>query len=259
MILVVIVVIVVLYFMGFNILELIKSIPGHLYDFFYYVKNRKWKEFRDFGLELYVGGFGKGKTLYAVNRIIRLKKRYPDVPLYSNIRLKGVNYIKLYNFEQIVNIKGKAIVFCDEMGAMFNCRSYGDFPMALLDNVLQCRHLGLLIVGTAQKYEDVDTIIRKNLTKLYEMSKLTSRLIGAAEYDGYSCWYSNIDYHNTRPLRRCVYRSVSNKMRSCYDTHEIATNITNVIDDTAYDKRHSHDNNALSRYKKRYNSSKYSV
>lgn len=245
--------------LGISIFHLFLSLPYHIKDFISYVRYKGWKEFRQFGLDLYVGSFGMGKTLYAANRVISLHKRYPNVPVYSNIRLKGIRYIPLRDFNQIVDINGKAIVLCDEMGVMFNSRNYGSFPMALLDNILQCRHLGLLIIGTAQKYEDVDTIIRKNISRVIELKKLTSRLIGYNVYDGYKCWYSNVDFHNIRPDSRSVFMCISDKMRSCYDTKELAANITDVIDDDSYDKRHMHESKLVSRYKKKYSGKRYST
>lgn len=242
-----------------DLIHLLKSIPLIISDFYKFVKFKKWKEFNKFGVEIYTGPFGNGKTLQAVKYVDKLHKHFPDIPIYSNINLHNIPYIKLTSFEQIVDIDDKSIVLIDEMGVMFNNREFGSFPMALLDNILQCRHIGLLIVGTAQKYEDLDVIVRKNVSHIHETKKLCSRLLRDDVYDGYKVYYSDIDYHNLKPDWSNNYFCVTDYYRNIYDTTELAVNITNVIDDDTYVNRKSKVNSrSVNKYNKRY-SNKWTV
>jgi len=63
-----------------------KVIGYAFYDAFRYFKEEKWKEWNGFGLRIYTGLFGQGKTLSAANFVISQAKKY-NLTVYSNIWL----------------------------------------------------------------------------------------------------------------------------------------------------------------------------
>ncbi len=93
---------------------LIFHLPQAIYyavkDIYTYIKEKKWQDFKYYGIHMFVGMFGHGKTL-SMSMIARLLyKRYGDTIRYvSNYDLKGIPYIPLKNFNQIVDLGKEAI------------------------------------------------------------------------------------------------------------------------------------------------------
>lgn len=77
-----------------------------LKDTFMYFKDKKWKEFKKYGIKVYVGMFGHGKTLSSSHYAHKFYKKYGDDLLFiSNYELKDMPYTKLVSFEQLVDIQ----------------------------------------------------------------------------------------------------------------------------------------------------------
>lgn len=75
-------------------------------DTFMYFKLKKWKEFKKYGIKVYVGMFGHGKTLSSSHYAHKFYKKYGDNLLFiSNYVLKDMPYTKLISFEQLVDIQ----------------------------------------------------------------------------------------------------------------------------------------------------------
>ena len=58
-------------------------------DLIPYIKNRAWLNFDGWGLHLYVGKFGAGKTCTMVHDAYALAKRYPKLTIVTNLQLSG--------------------------------------------------------------------------------------------------------------------------------------------------------------------------
>ena len=62
-------------------------------DLFFYFKEKKWNDFDLYGIDMYVGMFGKGKTLSLVHTASSIYNRYGDsVCFLSNIHLQNIPY-----------------------------------------------------------------------------------------------------------------------------------------------------------------------
>ena len=60
-------------------------------DFIFYLKNKKWKDFNYYGIDMFVAMFGHGKTLSMTHKASRLHKQFGDsLIFYSNYELKGI-------------------------------------------------------------------------------------------------------------------------------------------------------------------------
>lgn len=128
-------------------------------DFYEYIRYRKWNQWNGFGLNIYVGMFGKGKTLSATKYVIANAKRY-NLNVLSNIKLNGIEYIPLTNWQQIVDCPGNTIILIDEISTVFNARNWKDFNINLLFQLLQCRKNKKEIIATAQRFAHVDKLLR---------------------------------------------------------------------------------------------------
>lgn len=189
-------------------------------DLFTYIKERKWKEWDGFGLHCYVGYFGKGKTLLASHYVITQAIQY-KLNVYSNIRLIGVPYTPLVNFNQIIDAPGNSIFLIDECSTLFNSRAWKDFPTDLLFQLLQCRKQKKQLILTAQRFAHIDKSIRDITFNVYDCNKYW-RLQHVSVYDGWD--YENC--MNINMLQRVTHKwyFVTNKWYNAYDTSELIDN-----------------------------------
>ena len=76
-----------------------------LKDFIKYFKEKKWEDFNHYGIDMFVAMFGHGKTLSMTRKARRLYNKFGDsLVFYSNYELKGIPYIPLVNFNQLVEL-----------------------------------------------------------------------------------------------------------------------------------------------------------
>ena len=148
-------------------------------DFILYVKDKKWNDFGLYGIDMYIGMFGHGKTLSLVHQASSIYNRYgSSVCFLSNIHLQNIPYIELVNFQQLVDIgenppegvKGFVIII-DEISSVLSHRNFANFPLDLLPVLMQQRKLKMKCLCTAQRYFMVDKIWRSITTNVIDCNK----------------------------------------------------------------------------------------
>lgn len=190
-------------------------------DLFTYFREKKWRHWNGFGLNIYVGMFGKGKSLAAASFVCRQAKRY-NLNVLSNIKLYGVEYEELTNYQQIIEAPADTIILIDEISTLFNARSWKDFNINLLFQLLQCRKNRKQIVATAQRFAHVDKLLRDITFNVIECNKHW-RYLHLEFYDGWD--YENM--MNSNMIKRVghSWRFIDNSDYNCYDTDEIIDNV----------------------------------
>ena len=74
-------------------------------DIFMFFYLKKWRDFNYFGIDMFVGMFGHGKTLSMTHKARKLYKRYGNnIQFISNYKLIGIPYVPLINFNQLVEL-----------------------------------------------------------------------------------------------------------------------------------------------------------
>lgn len=137
-----------------------------------WLKNKKNERYYPyFGLETYVGGQGKGKTITAVNRIIELLEKYPKVTFISNVKIEEIeNVIYFKNSGELVEIlkniditnnKGY-LIFIDEIHVVL-AELFGKSDPIFLQFLSQQRKLSIHIIGTSQMFNKLPKFIRDYL------------------------------------------------------------------------------------------------
>ena len=164
--------------------------------------------------------FGKGKTLSATRYVLRKAKRY-KLNVISNIKLNGYPYTPLTNWQQIVDAPGNTIILIDEMSTVFNARSWKDFNINLLFQLLQCRKNKKEIVGTAQRFAHVDKLLRDITYEVIDCSKYW-RFQHTVHYDAWD--YENCMNKNMLKPTFHKWSFITDKDYSSYDTSEIIDN-----------------------------------
>lgn len=189
-------------------------------DIYHYFKYREWTVWRGFGLRIYVGMFGTGKSLSAVRFVRKNATRY-HLNVISNIALKDITYTPLINYQQIIDAPPNTIILIDEVSTVFNARSWKDFNINLLFQLLQCRKNRKQLVCTAQRFSHVDKLLR-DITAEVVVCRKNWRVCRNYAYDGW-------DFENTpaqfaiKPLWRFAYVA-TNELYNSYDTDEIIDN-----------------------------------
>lgn len=137
-------------------------------DIFTYIKYKKWKEFNLFGIDMFIGMFGHGKTLSMTHRARLIYSKFGDsIRFISNYELVGIPYIELINFNQLVDLGEEdqdkyqgTVVLIDEIENLLNNRNFSKFPLALLHMLTQQRKKKVYIMCSAQRYFTVDKMFR---------------------------------------------------------------------------------------------------
>lgn len=220
-----------------------------LYKYFRYKLYNSCK--RDVGqLNAYCGLFGKGKTLSCVHKVVSLYNRYNNKMIYdekdkkwkrqqvivlSNVVL-NIPYVYCESLKQITRFTKEVsesdkdngtitfiVCLLDELSVQMNSRNFKTNIDALfLNTILTCRHYNLSIYYTAQRFSQVDALLRQVTQSVFECNKVW-RLQGLKEYDAYE-------------LENCINPTlvqpkwsgawfVRNKDYNAYDTYACVENL----------------------------------
>lgn len=144
--------------------------PGLL--LWYLVKDwwvRCWRDYEIlYGVALYVGEVGSGKTMGMVERALRLKSRDPRIIVWSNFHFEGCDYV-FRDLAELENIPSYSVLLISE-GALFaNARDWTNFPAGLVEMLTQNRKWGqgegrppgVLMLWDVQDPMMIDTNVRR--------------------------------------------------------------------------------------------------
>lgn len=220
--------------------------PHFLYlvikDLFIWLWHRGWTIFNGFGLHLYLGGFGEGKTGSAVRDVYYKCQKYKCLKVLTNISLynfpEWTKIIPLKTANDILNADENTLILIDELGTIWNSRDFKTssgskdskaLPKEVFQFLCQVRHRKIEVFATAQDWADVDIAIRRKIRDVCVCSSefkhpftrmITNRVYDSKEYD---LFYQN-------PLLPLVagYTDVyvqTDKLRKLYNTDEMVENM----------------------------------
>lgn len=226
-------------------------------DLFNYIRHKGWRNFyKDEGqLVAYCGLFGKGKTLSAVKHCVGLYDRYNGLKVYDKFRKKWVTqqvvilsnvhvarpYVECRSLKQITNFTkdlqaydddNDTITFCvcllDELSVQMNSRNFKtNIDPLFLNTILTCRHYHLSIYYTAQRFNQVDALLRQVTQTVYQCNKIW-RLQGLNAYDAYeleNCTNPTL----IKPIGRyCLF--ITNKDYNNYNTIACVENLEHSME-----------------------------
>ena len=197
-------------------------------DIYDYFRFKKWENFSEYGIDMFVGMFGHGKTLSMVHRARKLYALYGDnITFISNFHLETVPYIPLINFNQLVELgadensnKSGYVVLIDEISSVLSHRNYSSFPLELIGLLCQQRKRHVYIMCTAQRFFMVDKIWRSITTHVIDCNKLW-RFQHCTVFDGWE--YENA--MNSQLIQRLNHNWYFIKQGDfdCYDTSQMIT------------------------------------
>lgn len=131
--------------------------------------NKDPDDFMEYGLHMYCGPQGSGKTIAVTKRLMDLKDRYPKSIIRTNMAYRYEDE-SLQTWEQMVdNTNGKygQIEVLDEIQNWFNSNDSRNFPAEMLTEISQQRKQRKMLIGTAQVYSRIAKPIREQVTFVY--------------------------------------------------------------------------------------------
>lgn len=215
----------------------------HIRDKIIWYRTKGWKRFEGWGLHLYVGMFGAGKTSTMVYDAYNLCKRFPQITVVSNFALYNfpahTQIRPLKNVSDIINAPDNTLVLIDEIGTVFNSRDFmggkGGVPKLLFQHICQCRKRHIEILATTQRWNFLDkqlrditaTVTKSSVSFRHPFSRMaTCRVYDSVDYD---MGYTNPLYQPT-VIGYEVYIQ-TDKVRSLYDTSEL---VETMLNDKSY-------------------------
>lgn len=152
-------------------------------DIVKYLIEKKWKYWQGFGIRMYCGYFGSGKSMLASKFVVDNYNKY-HVNVISNIPL-SIPYTPLVNKSQIENCGNDTIIFIDECNTLFNARNWKDFPVELIYQLCQNRKKKIMLIMTAPRFHLVDKSIRDVTQFVYECHRTFWRVHTVQVFDGW--------------------------------------------------------------------------
>lgn len=146
--------------------------PLHLYyriyDILIYWYFRKYLLFDGWGIHLFCGKFGQGKTMLQTIKAYEIAKKYPQVTIVTNYELKNfpehTKILPLETAQDILNAPKNSLILIDEIGTLFNSRDFSSgknsVPKPLFQHLCQVRKRRLMIYATVQRFNLLDKQIR---------------------------------------------------------------------------------------------------
>lgn len=223
------------------IFQYIKKLPHFLFliikDLVLYIKYQKWHDFEHWGLHLYVGQFGAGKTCSMVNDAYHLAKQYKQLTIVTNLKLIGfpeyTNILPLKTPQDILNAPPDTLVLIDEIGTIFNSRDFASskesVPKILFQHLCQQRKRHMMIYATTQRWNFLD----KQLRDITDTVRATRSHFGHPFTRICTVWkYDAVEYDKayTNPLLPLIPISgdvyvQTDACRQRYDTAELIQNM----------------------------------
>ena len=180
-----------------------------------------------YGIWLYCGLYGQGKTMALTEYLTRMRKKYGDkIYISTNYGFKGEDF-PLTTWQELLTEYDRPVIFgYDEIQNEFNSRDYKNFPYELVKLLTQNRKgHGKQIVGTAQRFTRVDKTIRELCTHVVECKKAWfGRVTKLKKYDveDYEMFLNEIDVMKKHKIPCQRYSFIqTDELRNSYDSFKM--------------------------------------
>ena len=175
--------------------------------------------FHEYGVHLFAGEQGSGKSIAVAEFILRLKKLYPACKLLTNIDFKDQDFKVTSPDDFIMNNNGEfgMIVFLDEIQNWFSSMESKNFPPEALEDITQQRKQRKIFVGTSQVFLRVSKPIREQITLLYKPLTIAGCLTIVRVY---KCKLDDSGSVKNEMLRKLYFFVHTDEIRQAYDTYE---------------------------------------
>lgn len=181
-------------------------------------------DFKEYGLIVFTGRQGSGKTSSLVEYMGRLQQIYPESKTLTNFGYvyEDTNLNHWNKLTDYVNGRKGVIVGIDETQNWFSCNQSKNFPPEMLSVITQNRKNRRIILGTAQNFYLLSKAIRSQTTEVRECYTFFGcltfvfRKIPILDVDG------NVEKWKNKGFYFFVHNE---KLRNSYDTYKCIENM----------------------------------
>ena len=205
----------------------------HIFDKLIYKWYHQRRLFPGWGIHLFTGKFGQGKTSLMTIKAYKLCQKYKQLHVITNIKLSNfpqwTEILPLNTAEDILNAPDNSLILIDEIGTLFNSRDFStgknSVPKPVFQHLCQCRKRHLMIMATVQRFNLLDKQIRDITATVTECSGSLphpfTRMLTGLTYDieEYEAYCANRLY-NPR-VSSTIVEIQKDKYRHLYDTTEL--------------------------------------
>lgn len=191
-------------------------------DIRFVIKNGR--PFNEYGVTMYCGRQGYGKTVAMVEYLERMRKRYPKAIILTNFGY--VNQTAAFeDWRQFYDVRNglDGVIFAiDEIQNEWNSTKWKEFPENLLSEITQQRKQRVKIIASSQVYTRVVKPLREQTFEVVECRTLAGRWTFTKAFDAleYESVISQptLKNHLHRLYRRNFVQDT--KLRELYDTSQ---------------------------------------
>lgn len=185
-----------------------------------------------YGVHIFSGRVGCGKTISMVRRARAIKQKYPNVKIFANFSTSVADgfitcwedILKAENIDKNGINQGILFLF-DEIHLTFDSQGWRNAPDNLLEYISLQRHLHKCIFGASQVWSRVNKIIKEQTDYVIECkSYFNSRLIVNRCYTNEDYQINGTQKDSGQRKRPVVYKdtfTATDKLRGLYNTDEI--------------------------------------
>lgn len=141
--------------------------------------------FLEFGLTMFCGRQGDGKTTAMIEYLERMRKKYPKVIILSNFGYTNETQA-FEGWNDLLNVRNGdyGVIFAlDELQNEFSTAQSKNFPESLLAEITQQRKQRIKIVATSQIFRRVAKPLREATYEVVECKTLLSRWTFTKAFD----------------------------------------------------------------------------
>ena len=192
--------------------------------FFRNLKSGK-KVFKPFGLKMFCGRQGSGKTVGMVWYLECIRNKYPKCQIYTNFDYKyqTAPLESLLDLLEFRNGDDGVIFAIDEIQNEFSSAASRDFPESLLSEITQQRKQKVCILASSQVFTRVAKPLREQCYEVIESRTFFGRWTRMKCYDG-DDYCSILDSYNAEKKFKLPKKWIqsfihTDALRNCYDTY----------------------------------------
>lgn len=194
----------------------------------------KENKFNDYGLTIYAGRQGSGKSISMTERLEQIRRDYPDVKILTNY---GYLYEddKLDDWQKLIDVRSDSgIVFAiDEIQNEFDVYDTRNFNIEILKVITQQRKQGIKILATSQIFSRVSKPLREQTFEVVECHTVLGRWTfqKCFDADDYNLYLDNPHPEKMFDVKRKWRKNFiqSNRIRTLFDSYAVIESMKKLV------------------------------
>lgn len=185
------------------------------------------KKFKPYGLKIFTGRQGCGKTVSLVQTLNEMHEEYPKAKIFTNFKYRNSTG-RLDSLNDLLHIRNgeDGVIFAlDEIQNEFSSNTSKDFPETMLSTITMQRKQKIVILASSQVFTRVSKPLREQCFEVIECKTFGGRWTTMKCYDAddYNYMIDNLDpkkkFKTPKKFKKSYIQT--DDLRNCYDTMEV--------------------------------------